>query len=142
MALGELIGLLVMLAALFGMSAVLTRHGGLNSAAAPLAALALTELVLLAAGLLGVLHPADLILAALGLLGGVAEVVLAKKKGETCPLTAALTNPAAKLFWAVALALARGPLAAPAGIFELRRILLLGHRREAHQREQCLLYRL
>lgn len=108
MALGELFGLLVMLAALFGMSAVLTRRGGLNSAAAPLAALALTELVLLAAGLLGVLRPAGFVLAALGLLGGVAEIVLAKKKRDICPLAAALENPAAKLFWAVALALAVG----------------------------------
>ena len=66
MALGELFGLLVMLAALFGMSAVLTRRGGLSSAAAPLAALALTELVLLAAGLLGILRPAGFVLAALG----------------------------------------------------------------------------
>uniref|UniRef100_UPI003AB5E1C0 hypothetical protein n=1 Tax=Candidatus Allofournierella merdipullorum TaxID=2838595 RepID=UPI003AB5E1C0 len=108
MALGELFGLLVMLAALFGMSAVLTRRVGLNGAAAPLAALALTELVLLAAGLLGVLRPAGFVLAALGLLAGGAEAVLAKKKGETCPLAAALANPAAKLFWAVALALAVG----------------------------------
>lgn len=108
MAWGELFGLLAMLAALFGMSAVLTRRAGLNSAAAPLAALALTELVLLAAGLLGVLRPAGLALAALGLLGGVAEAVLAKKKGEPCPLAAALANPAAKLFWAVAVALAVG----------------------------------
>ena len=108
MAWGELFGLLAMLAALFGMSAVLTRRSELNSAAAPLAALALTELVLLAAGLLGVLRPAGFVLAALGLLGGVAEAVLAKKKGETCPLAAALANPAAKLFWAVAVALAVG----------------------------------
>lgn len=51
MAWGELFGLLVMLAALFGMSAVLTRRAGVGSAAAPLAALALAELVLLASGL-------------------------------------------------------------------------------------------
>ncbi len=108
MAWGELFGLLAMLAALFGMSAVLARRAGVGSAAAPLAALALAELVLLAAGLLGVLRPAGLGLAALGLLGGGLEAALAKKKGETCPLAAALESPAAKLFWALALALALG----------------------------------
>lgn len=108
MAWGELFGLLVMLAALFGMSAVLTRRAGVGSAAAPLAALALAELVLLASGLLGVLRPAGLALAALGLLGGGLEAVLAKKKGQGCPFAAALESPAAKLFWAAALALAVG----------------------------------
>ncbi|HJB68553.1 MAG TPA: hypothetical protein H9770_06895 [Candidatus Fournierella excrementigallinarum] len=108
MAWGELFGLLAMLAALFGMSAVLARRAGVGSAAAPLAALALAELVLLASGLLGVLRPAGLALAALGLLGGGLEAALAKKKGETCPLAAALESPAAKLFWAAALALAVG----------------------------------
>lgn len=108
MAWGELFGLLVMLAALFGMSTVLTRRAGVGSAAAPLAALALAELVLLASGLLGVLRPAGLALAALGLLGGGLEAVLAKKKGQGCPFAAALESPAAKLFWAAALALAVG----------------------------------
>lgn len=108
MAWGELFGLLVMLAALFGMSAVLARRAGVASAAAPLAALALAGLVLLASGLLGVLRPAGLALAALGLLGGGLEAVLAKKKGQGCPFAAALANPAAKLFWALALALAAG----------------------------------
>lgn len=86
MAWGELFGLLVMLAALFGMSAVLARRAGVGSAAAPLAALALAELVLLASGLLGVLRPAGLALAALGLLGGGLEAALAKKKGKAAPL--------------------------------------------------------
>ena len=108
MAWGELFGLLVMLAALFGMSAVLARRAGVGSAAAPLAALALAELVLLASGLLGVLRPAGLALAALGLLGGGLEAALAKKKGQGCPFAAALESPAAKLFWAAALALAAG----------------------------------
>lgn len=108
MAWGELFGLLVMLAALFGMSAVLTRRAGVGSAAAPLAALALAELVLLASGLLGVLRPAGFALAALGLLGGGLEAALAKKKGAACPFAAALESPAAKLFWAAALALAAG----------------------------------
>ena len=108
MAWGELFGLLVMLAALFGMSAVLARRAGVGSAAAPLAALALAELVLLASGLLGVLRPAGLALAALGLLGGGLEAALAKKKGQGCPFAAALESPAAKLFWAAALALAVG----------------------------------
>lgn len=108
MAWGELFGLLVMLAALFGMSAVLVRRAGVGSAAAPLAALALAELVLLASGLLGVLRPAALALAALGLLGGGLEAALAKKKGQGCPFAAALESPAAKLFWAAALALAVG----------------------------------
>lgn len=108
MAWGELFGLLVMLAALFGMSAALTRRAGLSSSAAPLAALALAELVLLAAGMLGILRPAGLALAALGLLAGGLEAALAKKKGQGCPLAAALESPAAKLFWAAALALALG----------------------------------
>lgn len=108
MAWGELFGLLAMLAALFGMSAVLARRAGVGSAAAPLAALALAELVLLASGLLGVLRPAGLALAVLGLLGGGLEAALAKKKGAACPFAAALANPAAKLFWAAALALAVG----------------------------------
>lgn len=108
MAWGELFGLLVMLAALFGMSAVLARRAGVGSAAAPLAALALAELVLLASGLLGVLRPAGLALAVLGLLGGGLEAALAKKKGQGCPFAAALESPAAKLFWAAALALAAG----------------------------------
>lgn len=108
MAWGELFGLLVMLAALFGMSAVLTRRAGVGSAAAPLAALALAELVLLASGLLGVLRPAGFALAVLGLLGGGLEAALAKKKGAACPFAAALESPAAKLFWAAALALAVG----------------------------------
>lgn len=108
MAWGELFGLLVMLAALFGMSAVLARRAGVGSAAAPLAALALAELVLLASGLLGVLRPAGLALAALGFLGGGLEAALAKKKGAACPFAAALASPAAKLFWAAALALAVG----------------------------------
>ena len=107
MAWGELLGLLVMLAALFGLSDLLARRAGVDAAAAPLAALALAELFLLAAGLLGVLRPAGLALAALGLLGGGVEAALARKKGEPA-LPAALKAPAAKLFWAVALALAAG----------------------------------
>lgn len=108
MAWGELIGLLVMLAALFGGSALLTRRGGLSAAAAPLAALALAELWLLAVGMLGALRPAGLALAALGILGGGLEAALARKKGQRCPLAGALADPAAKLFWALALALAVG----------------------------------
>lgn len=108
MAWGELFGLLAMLAALYGISNLLARRAGVGSAAAPLAALALAELWLLAAGLLGVLRPAGLALAALGLAGGGFEAALAKKKGRPSPLAAALESPAAKLFWAVALALALG----------------------------------
>ena len=108
MAWGELFGLLAMLAALYGISNLLARRFGVGSTAAPLAALALAELVLLAAGLLGVLRPAGLALAALGILGGGLEAALAKKKGQGRPLAAALASPAAKLFWALALALALG----------------------------------
>ncbi len=79
MAWGELLGLLVMLAALFGLSDLLARRAGVDAAAAPLAALALAEFFLLAAGLLGVLRPAGLALAAKGLLGGGVEAALARK---------------------------------------------------------------
>ena len=106
MAWASLSGLLLMLLALFGLSAILVRRTGVGPAAAPLAALSLAALVLLAGGLLNALPLAGLVLLLGGIWGMTAEGVLARRAGRPDPARAALDHPAAKVFWALAVVLA------------------------------------
>lgn len=106
MAWSALSGLLLMLLALFGLSAVLVRRTGVGPAAAPFGALSLVALVLLAGGLLRVLPLAGLVLLLGGVWGLFAEGVLARRSGRPDPLMAALAHPAARVFWALAVVLA------------------------------------
>ena len=106
MAWASLSGLLLMLLALFGLSAILVRRTGVGPAAAPLAALSLAALVLLAGGLLNALPLAGLVLLLGGIWGMTAEGVLARRAGRPDPDQAALDHPAAKVFWALAVVLA------------------------------------
>ena len=106
MAWASLSGLLLMLLALFGLSVILVRRTGVGPAAAPLAALALAELVLLAGGLLQILPLAGLVLLLGGIWGMTAEGVLARRAGRPDPDQAALDHPAAKVFWVLAVVLA------------------------------------
>lgn len=106
MAWSSLSGLLLMLLALFGLSVILVRRTGVGSAAAPLAALALAELVLLAGGLLNLLPLAGLVLLLGGIWGMAVEGVLARRAGRTDPMSAALAHPAARVFWVLAVVLA------------------------------------
>lgn len=106
MAWSSLSGLLLMLLALFGLSVILVRRTGVGSAAAPLAALALAELVLLAGGLLNLLPLAGLVLLLGGIWGMAVEGVLARRAGRPDPDQAALDHPAAKVFWVLAVLLA------------------------------------
>lgn len=106
MALKALLGLLLMLIALFGLSAILVRRTGVSSAAAPLGALSVAALVLLAGGLLNALAPAAVLLLLAGVWGLAAETLLAHRSGRPDPAQAALAHPAAKVFWALAVVLA------------------------------------
>lgn len=106
MAWGALLGLLAVLAGLFGLCILLVRRAGVAPACAPLAALALAALALLAGGLAGALRPAALTVLAVGLAGGAAEILLAARQGQPGAAAAALQSPAARLFWALAALLA------------------------------------
>lgn len=106
MAWASLSGLLLMLLALLGLSTLLVRHTGVGPAAAPLGALSLVALVLLAGGLLNLLPLAGLILLLGGVGGLFAEGVLARRSGRPDPVMAALAHPAARVFWALAVVLA------------------------------------
>ena len=106
MAWASLSGLLLTLLALFGLSTILVHRTGVGPAAAPLAALALAELVLLAGGLLRVLPLAGLVLLLGGVWGLGAEGLLARRAGRPDPALAALAHPAARVFWALAVLLA------------------------------------
>lgn len=106
MAWGSLSGLLLMLLALFGLSVILVRRTGVGPAAAPLAALSVAALVLLAGGLLNLLPLAGLVLLLGGIWGMAAEGALARRSGRRDPTLAALDHPAAKVFWALAVLLA------------------------------------
>lgn len=106
MAFGSLSGLLLMLLALFGLSVILVRRTGVGPAAAPLAALSLAALVLLAGGLLNLLPLAGLVLLLGGIWGMAAEGALARRAGRSDPDRAALDHPAAKVFWVLAVLLA------------------------------------
>ena len=98
MAFGSLSGLLLMLLALFGLSVILVRRTGVGPAAAPLAALSLAALVLLAGGLLNLVPLAGLVLLLGGIWGMAAEGALARRAGRPDPDRAALDHPAAKVF--------------------------------------------
>lgn len=106
MAWEALLGLLLMLISLFGLSAILVRRTGVSSAAAPLGALSAAALVLLAGGLLNLLPLAALVLLLGGVWGLAAETLLAHRSGRPDPGQAALAHPAAKVFWALAVVLA------------------------------------
>lgn len=106
MAWGSLSGLLLMLLSLFGLSVILVRRTGVGPAAAPLAALSVAALLLLAGGLLNVLPLAGLVLLLGGIWGMSAERALAHRSGRPDPDQAALDHPAAKVFWVLAVLLA------------------------------------
>lgn len=106
MAWGSLSGLLLMLLSLFGLSVILVRRTGVGPAAAPLAALSVAALVLLAGGLLNILPLAGLVLLLGGIWGMAAEGVLARRSARPDPARAALDHPAAKVFWVLAVLLA------------------------------------
>ena len=106
MAWASLSGLLLMLLALFGLSTLLVRRTGMGPAAAPLEALSLVALVLLAGGLLGVLPLAALVLLLGGVGGLFAEGALARRARRPDPVREALSHPAARVFWALAVVLA------------------------------------
>lgn len=106
MAWGSLSGLLLMLLSLFGLSVILVRRTGVGPAAAPLAALSVAALLLLAGGLLNILPLAGLVLLLGGIWGMAAEGVLARRSARPDPARAALDHPAAKVFWVLAVLLA------------------------------------
>lgn len=106
MAWGSLSGLLLMLLSLFGLSVILVRRTGVGPAAAPLAALSVAALLLLAGGLLNTLPLAGLVLLLGGIWGMAAEGVLARRSARPDPARAALDHPAAKVFWVLAVLLA------------------------------------
>lgn len=106
MAWASLSGLLLMLLALFGLSTLLVRRTGMGPAAAPLGALSLVALVLLAGGLLGVLPLAALVLLLGGVGGLFAEGTLARRARRPDPVREALSHPAARVFWVLAVVLA------------------------------------
>lgn len=106
MAWGSLSGLLLMLLSLFGLSVILVRRTGVGPAAAPLAALSVAALLLLAGGLLNVLPLAGLVLLLGGIWGMAAEGALARRSARPDPARAALDHPAAKVFWVLAVLLA------------------------------------
>lgn len=106
MAWGSLSGLLLMLLSLFGLSVILVRRTGVGPAAAPLAALSVAALLLLAGGLLNILPLAGLVLLLGGIWGMAAEGALARRSSRPDPARAALDHPAAKVFWVLAVLLA------------------------------------
>lgn len=106
MAWGSLSGLLLMLLSLFGLSVILVCRTGVGPAAAPLAALSVAALVLLAGGLLNILPLAGLVLLLGSIWGMAAEGVLARRSARPDPARAALDHPAAKVFWVLAVLLA------------------------------------
>lgn len=106
MAWGSLSGLLLMLLSLFGLSVILVRRTGVGPAAAPLAALSVAALLLLAGGLLNILPLAGLVLLLGGIWGMAAEGALARRSARPDPARAALDHPAAKVFWVLAVLLA------------------------------------
>ena len=102
----ELLEVLLVLLALWGLCTALVRRSGLPASLAPLAVLSLVLLVLLAAGMADCLRPAAYVLLALGWALGAAEGVTALRRKNGRLLLAALAAPGGALFWGGAAALA------------------------------------